>query len=150
MNRLCIIPCGKRKIWDKQPGLGPVQAQYAYTGVFHTLCQAYARTFFSSWVILSAKHGFLKPEELVPGNYDLAFQMKHPEIISIRDLRNQLDKKKLNNVDQIFMLGGKKFDRILSEVFGKSVQFPLKGSKGIGEMQRKLKTAVETETEIVC
>ncbi|MBS2968789.1 hypothetical protein J9317_08470 [Metabacillus sp. KIGAM252] len=149
MKRLCIIPCGKRKIWDKQPGLGPVPAQSAYTGIFHKLCQTYARTFFTSWVILSAKHGFLKPEELVPGNYDLAFQMKHPDMISIRELQKQLDEKELNDADQIVMLGGKKFDQILCKVFGRSAIFPLKGSKGIGDMQRKLKVAVENKTEII-
>ncbi|HHQ8915071.1 TPA: DUF6884 domain-containing protein, partial [Bacillus cereus] len=24
MGRLCIIPCGKKKIWDKYPDYGPM------------------------------------------------------------------------------------------------------------------------------
>ena len=32
MATLVIIPCGQAKIWDKQPEVGAVQAQYAYTG----------------------------------------------------------------------------------------------------------------------
>ncbi|AZB42758.1 hypothetical protein CEF21_10885 [Bacillus sp. FJAT-42376] len=148
MERLCIIPCGKRKIWDQEPDMGAVEARFAYTGIFHRLCQDYARTFFGQWVILSAKHGFLRPEDPVPENYDLGFHMKHPDIITIYDLKQQLEGKQLNDVKEVIMLGGKKFAPILADVFGKPAVFPLRGSQGIGEMQRKLKEAVMTGKEI--
>ena len=31
---------------------------------------------FENWVILSAKHGFLRPSDIVLENYDLAFDSK--------------------------------------------------------------------------
>lgn len=63
MKRLCIIPCGKKKIWDVQPDAGPVRAEDAYLSPFHQACERYAKTFFDEWVILSAKHGFLRPDD---------------------------------------------------------------------------------------
>ena len=58
MRRLCIIPCGKKKIWDKYPDYGPMEAKDVYISPFGKACQAYATMFFENWVILSAKHGF--------------------------------------------------------------------------------------------
>jgi hypothetical protein len=54
MSRLCIIPCGTAKIWDKNPNAGPTEAQYVCTGVFAAACQRYAMANFDYWVILSA------------------------------------------------------------------------------------------------
>ncbi|MBE3569359.1 MAG: hypothetical protein IMW92_04325 [Bacillales bacterium] len=143
----CIIPCGKRKIWDQSPEAGPVQADKAYIGIFHRLCQDYARMFFDHWGILSAKHGLLLPHDIVPGNYDLSFSDYHrkKEMISISELRKQADVKGAASVDVIVMLGGKKFQPIVREMFPEchDIQFPLQGSRGIGDMQKRLKDAVE-------
>lgn len=65
MRRLCIIPCGKKKIWDKYPDYGPMEAKDVYISPFGKACQAYATMFFENWVILSAKHGFLRPNDIV-------------------------------------------------------------------------------------
>jgi hypothetical protein len=54
-KRLCIVPCGSAKIWDKNPCAGPQRAADVYTGVFATTCQRYARTYFEEWVILSGR-----------------------------------------------------------------------------------------------
>jgi hypothetical protein len=143
----CLIPCGKRKIWDQNPELGPVRADKAYIGIFHRLCQNYARTFFHHWGILSAKYGLLLPHDIVPGNYDLSFSDLHreAEIISISELRKQAREKGVISAKMIVMLGGKKFRPIVEEMFPecRDIQFPLLGSRGIGEMQKRLKDAVE-------
>ena len=44
---------------------------------------------FESWVILSAKHGFLRPNDIVLENYDLAFDSKSDKVISIEQLQNR-------------------------------------------------------------
>jgi hypothetical protein len=35
MKRLCIIPCGAKKIWDVDPGIGPSAAKDVYLSPFH-------------------------------------------------------------------------------------------------------------------
>lgn len=151
MKRLCIIPCGAKKIWDVNPKQGPTKAQDVYQSVFHHACQRYARHFFEDWVILSAKYGFLSPTDEVEENYDVAFGTKNPEIISIDQLRKQLEDKELNEYEQIVVLGGKKYTNIVQAVFGKQADiiFPLAGCSGIGYMQQKLKQAVENHQEIL-
>lgn len=60
MDTLCIASCGKAKIWDKHPELGSTKARDAYIGVHTGLCRKYAERFYpGSWIILSAKYGFL-------------------------------------------------------------------------------------------
>ncbi|WP_186577658.1 DUF6884 domain-containing protein [Aquibacillus kalidii] len=143
-KELCIIPCGRKKIWDKYAHLGAVSAKEAYIGTFHRLCEQYATTYFDNWIILSAKHGFLLPVDTVSGNYDVTFNMKSDEIISINTLKNQVIYKNLNKYENIVVLTGKKYRPIVEASFHKDVtiQFPLLGSKGIGHMQRTLKESV--------
>lgn len=45
MKRLCIIPCGAKKIWDVDPSIGPSAAKDVYLSPFHRACGAYAQTF---------------------------------------------------------------------------------------------------------
>lgn len=150
MNRLCVIPCGKRKIWDKEDFEGPAPAKFAYIGIFHRLCQQYADLFFDEWTILSAKHGFLLPNDPVPENYNLSFGMKGKDIIPLSMLKEQILNKKLTGYDEIIILGGKKYKPVVEESFGKGPEYvyPLKDIQGIGYMQRKLKQAIEQKAEI--
>lgn len=150
-GRLCIMLCGAKKIWDKDgAGTGPYPAEQVYIGALHKKCQAYARLFFPQWVILSAKHGFLFPEDRVPANYDTAFGTKSPDLISMAELRSQAVEKGLDQYGEIVMLGGKKFTKIIPEVFGTNiaVAYPLLGSKGIGHMLQKLDHAIAAGREL--
>ena len=113
MKQLCIIPCGKRKIWDKQPDAGEQKAQDSYIGTFHQLCQQYARLFFTDWVIISAKHGFLLPNDIVPENYDLSFSMKKTEVIGIKELQKQIVMKGLSSFEHIVVFEEKSLNRSL-------------------------------------
>lgn len=150
MKRLCIIPCGAKKIWDEDPKYGSAQAKDVYQSRFHQLCQRYARAFFHDWAILSAKYGFLLPADVVEGNYDVAFGTKNPEIISIDELKKQIQEKKLEDYEQIVVLGGKKYTNIVQAVFGDQAEiiFPLAGCTGIGYMQQKLKQSIDTHQEL--
>lgn len=150
MKRLCIIPCGSRKIWDTDPAAaGPYAARFVYTGALHRKCRAYAELFVPEWVILSAKHGFLLPDDEVQGNYNVAFGTNHPDIIPPAELRRQVGEKGLNRYDEIVVLGGKKFKGIVPQLFpDKPIAYPLEGSKGIGHMLQRLDQAVQLKQEL--
>lgn len=150
MKRLCIIPCGAKKIWDVDPSRGVVKACSVYKSPFHTACQKYATAFFTDWVILSAKHGFLLPDDLVPANYDVAFGTKNAAIMTAEALRHQRKEKGLMDYQEIIVLGGKKYRKVISEIFDEEdhVTYPLAGCKGIGYMLQRLNKAIESEEEI--
>ncbi|EOS8268469.1 TPA: DUF6884 domain-containing protein [Bacillus cereus] len=149
MGRLCIIPCGKKKIWDKYPDYGPMEAKDVYISPFGKACQAYATMFFESWVILSAKHGFLRPNDIVLENYDLAFDSKSDKVISIEQLQKQMVDKSLLQFDEIVLLAGKKHKKVVTKLYPEGmITYPLEGCKGIGYMLQRLKEAVKEEEEI--
>ncbi|PGV60296.1 hypothetical protein COD94_20435 [Bacillus cereus] len=149
MKRLCIIPCGKKKIWDKYPDHREAEAKDVYISPFGKACQAYATEFFENWVILSAKHGFLRPNDIVKENYDLAFDSKSNEIINIEQLKQQMIDKGLLQFDEIVLLAGKKHKKVVTKLYSEEIiTYPLEGCKGIGYMLQKLKGAVEGHQEI--
>lgn len=144
---MMIIPSGKPKIWDKYPELGAQQAKVAYTGTFHRLCKQYAEMREESFLILSPKYGFLTPEDEVPKTYDVRFTYKGVtnDTISLLELQNQWQKLEIKQ-PEIVMLGGKKFKGLLKEIAPSQLfVFPLVGSKGIGDMQQKLKAAIQNK-----
>lgn len=148
MKRLCIIPCGKKKIWDKHSNYGPMEAKDVYISPFGKACQAYATMFFENWVILSAKHGFLRPNDIVLENYDLAFDSKSDEVISIEQLQKQLVDKSLLQFDEIVLLAGKKHKKVVTKLYPEEmITYPLEGCKGIGYMLQRLKEAVKEGEE---
>ncbi|MBA3924914.1 DUF6884 domain-containing protein [Listeria rustica] len=144
---MIIIPSGKPKIWDKQEDAGPVAASQAYTGNFHRLCRAYAEKFDGDYLILSPKYGFLTPDSLVVGTYDVRFTARGvtAETISLEELSRQWQEFAIEQ-EMIVMLGGKKFAPLLAAVTdGKQrFLFPLHGTRGIGDMQKRLRTAIDT------
>lgn len=145
-SALCILPCGMKKIWDVAPEAGPTAARSAYVGSLHKACRNYAEAFCDQWVILSAKHGFLLPDDIVPGNYDLGFQHKDQVIVTVEQLKRQLAEKRLDRYSDVIVLGGRKLVRVLSDVLDPgacTVHLPLRDCKGIGYMLQKLNRAVE-------
>ncbi|MED4781015.1 DUF6884 domain-containing protein [Brevibacillus choshinensis] len=144
MKRLCITPCGSAKIWRKQPDLGAVKAKDVYIGSFAKSCRVYANTYFDDWVILSAKHGFLFPEDFVPCDYNVSFNIHSEEVISVEALKQQIAMKELDKFEELVVLGGKKYVEIIMGAFGGSFVYnlPLSGSKGLGYMIQRLKNSV--------
>ncbi|WP_241486443.1 DUF6884 domain-containing protein, partial [Bacillus cereus] len=144
-----IIPCGKKKIWDKHSDYGPMEAKDVYISPFGKACQAYATMFFENWVILSAKHGFLRPNDIVLENYDLAFDSKSDEVINIEQLQKQMVDKSLLQFDEIVLLAGKKHKKVVTKLYPEEmITYPLEGCKGIGYMLQRLKEAVKEGEEI--
>ncbi len=150
MNKLCIIPCGSAKIWDKNPLAGPTEAQFVYTGVFAAACQRYAKQFFTDWVILSAKYGFLFPNDIVPRTYNVSFINPTPEMITLEDLKIQAENRGLTAYDEITVLGGKHYVNRVQAIFnqGQEIVLPLSDCKGIGYMLQKLANSLEDHKQI--
>ncbi|MBC1603348.1 hypothetical protein HCJ39_01220 [Listeria rocourtiae] len=144
---MIIIPSGKPKIWDRHQGIGPVPAKEAYTGTFHRLCRVYAEKFDGEYLILSPKYGFLAPDSIVPGTYDVRFTARGvtANTVSIEELTEQWQALNIKE-EPIVMLGGTKFRPLLEDVSDRRNQFifPLHGTRGIGEMQKRLRTAIDT------
>lgn len=145
MRTLCIISCGKRKVWDKNPNAGPNKARYVYIGSFATKCREYAEKFYPfSWCILSAKYGFLFPDNIVHGPYNASFKNKRTNPVSIEELIHQVIRKRLDAFDRIVVLGGKDYVNVIKEVFKKkNIHTPLDDCQGIGYMMRKLNDSIK-------
>lgn len=145
MNTLCIVPCGRAKIWDKNQDAGPTAAKDVYIGTFAKMCKEYAETFYpSSWCILSAKYGFLFPDDIVPGPYNVSFINKSTNPIKLDELKKQAAGKRLNQYLTIVAVGGKGYVKIIRDGFpNKKVIAPLSGCKGIAYMLRELRKAID-------
>lgn len=145
MKTLCIIPCGNTKIWDMNSNTGSTKARYVYIGPFATKCRDYAEKFYpSSWCILSAKYGFLFPDDIVPGPYNVSFNDRKTKPVTANELSVQVLKKGLNNYDKIVVLGGTNYVEMVNEVFsGREIITPLSDCKGIGYMMGKLNDAIK-------
>jgi hypothetical protein len=66
MKLLVIVPYGQSKAWDKHPELKGVKASEAYIGVPFRINKAFAEKFADKWIVLSAKHGFIEPDFIIP------------------------------------------------------------------------------------
>ena len=144
MSTLCIVPCGGKKIWDKNPKAGPTEAQYVYIGPYSKKCIEYAKKFYpNSWCILSAKHGFLFPNDIVPEPYNVTFNDKKTNPISTKQLFQQAKAKGLDKFDEIVVLGGKAYvDRVIAVFPNKKIRVPL-SHKRIGEKLKSLNDAIK-------
>lgn len=140
MTILCVIGCGKKKIWDDNPSAGPTRAEDAYTGPLTKKYQEFAKRFFpNNWVILSAKYGFVFPNDLIHGPYDVRFGRKNPEVISIDELRKQLYEKELNKYDTIVVMAGKDYADVIKKVFQEAkIITPLEGMR-LGKTMKMIK-----------
>ncbi len=150
MKTLCVIPCGSSKIWSKKPDAGPTKAKYAYKGSFHSKCREYAQKYHSDWCILSAKYGYLFPDDIIPGNYNVTFNKKQTGPISIMNLREQAIAKGLNKYDRVVVLAGKNYVQYIeSSLIDKEFIYPLKGCKGMGYMMQIIDQAIKKNEILV-
>lgn len=151
MKTICIVPCGNKKIWDVSPDAGPTPAKNVYVGGFASKCQEYARAFYpDSYFILSAKYGFLRPEEIVPNKYNVTFKKPSTNPITIPELIYIAQQKGLFNADRIIVMAGKDYAQIVKRVFpAKEIVEPLLGCKGNGYMMHKIKMVLLNMSPIV-
>ncbi len=117
VQSLVVVPCGQAKIWNKRPGAGPTRARDAYTGGPFKLHREYAERFAGRWVVLSAKYGFIPPDFVIPGPYNVTFKRKNPAPVDVDTLREQIDRQRLYDCDPIIVLGGKQYQQAAGAAF---------------------------------
>jgi len=138
---LIIVPCGKRKVWDKFQNKGRVYAKDAYISPYFKLCRKYAEKFADKWVVLSAKYGFIEPDFTIPKNYDVSFNNSRNKVVSIQKLKEQAKKLRFRDYQSVVVLGGKEYVEVVQkalEGLGIQIKVPFKGL-GIGKRQAKIK-----------
>jgi hypothetical protein len=114
---LVIVPCGKLKIWDKHPEAGPTAAADAYVGSPFKVNRGYAERTGGDWVVLSAKHGLLRPTDIVPGTYDTTFKHRSTNPIGVATLREQIEQLGLDRYGEVVGLGGKEYRDVIDAAF---------------------------------
>jgi len=151
MKTICIVPCGNKKIWDVSPNAGPTAAKNVYVGSFASKCQEYARLFYpDNYFILSAKYGFLRPEEIIPNKYNVTFKKHSTNPITIPELILVAQQKGLFNADRIIVIAGQNYVQIIRSVFPtKEIVEPLLGCKGNGYMMQKINKALLNMSPII-
>lgn len=140
---LVIIPCGGKKVWSKDPDHGPALAKDAYTGVPFRLNRNYAEKIGDSWVILSAKYGFILPSFIIPEPYNVTFKRRSDDVATIEQLHRQIHELSLDQYQHIIGLGGKEYRAMIEAAFSDvdcTLSFPFSGLL-IGNMMAATKAA---------
>jgi hypothetical protein len=141
---LVAVPCGGAKIWDKEPLHGSTPARDAYVGPPFKVNRQYAERFGDRWLILSAKYGFVWPEEPIPGPYNVTFNDPATRPVSIDVLRQQVKSIGLERYGVVIGLGGKHYRNALLQAFagtGVGLEFPFAGLP-IGKAMRATLAAI--------
>lgn len=141
---LVVVPCGKGKIWDRSPGIGGVKARDAYTGPPFMKNREYAEKFGEKWVILSAKYGYIMPDFIIPGNYNVTFKDAKTQPIGFDVLRKQVQGLGLDQFDTVVGLGGKEYRAAIMASFPDKakIKFPFEGLP-LGRMMSAISLAIE-------
>jgi hypothetical protein len=131
---LVIVPCGKSKIWDRNPDLGSVATAEAYTGTPFRLNRQYAERFGDAWVVLSAKYGFIAPDFSIPAPYEVSFNYPATEPIAFDRLRQQMRERRLDWFPVIVGLGDKEYRAAVADDAGSTILTP--GAQGRRRLTR--------------
>lgn len=116
---ITIIPCGARKLTH------PARADEIYIGVYHRMCQRYAKKLGHPFYILSAKYGLMQPSDIIEP-YSLTLGQKG----CIKPLQVKEQSIKLGiNLEDCIAIGGKKYTDLCKAVF-RNCQTPLQNIKG--------------------
>lgn len=95
-------------------------------------------------MILSAKYGFLRPDDKIE-DFNVTFKLKKSGPVSYQELRNQVWNKELDKYSTILVLGGKEYlDAAKAAFSGTScmIQFPFEGLS-IGQRMRAIDHALK-------
>ena len=143
---LVVVPCGRSKIWSKFPQRKAIRADEAYIGPPFKVNRAFAQKIADRWVILSAKYGLIKPDFVIPKNYDVSFNKPATAPISLSKLRAQANKKGLVDYDVVIALGGKNYIEIVKNVFMGSARViaPTRGLR-IGKAMKFVKSLTKLD-----
>ena len=145
MSTLVVVPCGKSKVWDRQPNHGPTLAIAAYTGAMCRLNRQYAEQFGDAWIMLSPKYGFIAPDFVIPETYDISFRLPATNPVSVEKLQRQVRDLGLDGYTDVTALGGAGYRGAITAAFagtGARLHAPFAGLP-IGKMMQATKAAVE-------
>ena len=152
-DKLVIIPCGKKKIWDDGISKGPVRAADAYTGTMFKLGVQYADAIEADWVILSAKYGYILPDDEIE-SYDVTFKKKSSNPISHKELYDQVLHLNILDYNQVIGLGGVEYRKAIEGSFCTykgNLSFPFSGlTMGNYLHELKAKTQIEVNNTDYC
>jgi hypothetical protein len=141
-NLLVVIPCGRSKIWKKDPRHGPAKARVAYVGSPFKVNRAFAERFADKWIILSAKYGLIDPDFIIPKDYDVTFTKPSTNPVTMEQVKKQLqDMENLQEYDTVIALGGEEYTNIVKQVFMdfSKVMLPTEGLS-LGNSMHKVKS----------
>lgn len=142
---LVIVPCGKRKIWDKYPNAGSTHAKDVYTSPAFRTNRLYAEKFGNSWIILSALHGFIEPSFLITEPYNVTFKSKKSMPIHTDRLLEQVEELRLSENSVVIGLGGKEYRDAIKAAFNGTparLEFPFAGGLASGRMRQATVRAI--------
>ncbi len=142
---LVIVPCGRSKVWSKQPSAGPTVAKDAYTGSPFKVNRRFAEREGYDWIILSAKYGFISPDFVLPGPYEVTFKRKSSGPVKTEALKQQVADLRLDRYVDVVGLGGKEYRAAIVAAFEDTViepRFPFAGLP-IGKAMQATKQAIE-------
>jgi hypothetical protein len=105
----------------------------------------YAEKFGDHWLILSAKHGFIEPEFMIPADYNVTFKDATSGHIPVKELRAQVAAKGLTDFARVVVLGGSAYARVAQEVFARPVVCPSAGLP-IGKAMGLIRAAIDKNT----
>ena len=145
MSTLVVVPCGKSKVWDRQPHHGAAPAIEAYTGSMFRLNRQYAARFGDAWIMLSPKYGFIVPDFVIPETYDISFRLPATNPVSVEKLQRQVRDLGLDGYTDVTALGGAGYRGAITAAFagtGARLHAPFAGLP-IGKMMQATKAAVE-------
>jgi len=145
--RLVIIGCGKSKVWDKNPSAGQQKASDAYTGPYFGTNKRFAESRGCDWMILSAKYGFIRPDFVIPGNYNVTFAKPSPHPISVQELKRKVEEQGLSRYDEITVLGGSDYVDRVRESFAHThakIEAPFAGY-GMGQQMHVINEKLHEE-----
>lgn len=142
-----VVPCGKAKVWAKEPERGPALAREAYVGSPFKVNRGYAEAVAPGrWLILSAKYGLLDPDQLIE-DYDVSFNRPASGPIETAALAAQARARGLTG--PVVGLGGQSYVEALrgalSGLEGVELSFPFEGMS-LGYMMAAVKRATERST----
>jgi len=143
---LVVVPCGRRKVWDKRPDYGPALARDAYISPTFALNRAYAERFGDQWVILSAKYGFIDPDVTIPEPYNVTFKNRATHPISVDRLQQQVHEQGLGCYETVIGLGFRSYREIIEASFAglrAELCFPFSGLP-IGKYMQAVKRALDS------
>lgn len=136
-ENLVIVGCGKAKVWDGRRSPGRVRAKDAYIGSLFKSQRRFAERHAVNWLILSAKYGLLRPDQLI-SDYDITLGSR--SAITARRIRSQWRRRFGDKSTVAICLASKNYVRLLRDSIPEAVTLrtPLDGL-GLFERMRWLR-----------